>query len=106
MLFSLKHQKKMVNGYSGFSPPEWEKLVIYLRNSFPSKESILKIKGLKVDYLVIHEDEFKDLWPKNFQEKISSLKESDILKEECRKDKDVVYTLIKNTHPKDGDELR
>ena len=106
MLFSLKHQKKMVNGYSGFSPPEWEELVIYLRDSFPSKESILKIKGLKVDYLIVHEDEFKDLWPKDFQEKISSLKESDILKEEYRKGKDVVYTLLKNTHPKDGDELR
>lgn len=93
MLYSLSHGKKMVNGYSGFSPPEWEKLVINLRQNFPSEETLTKIKLIGVNYLVIHEQEFKDFWPENFQEKIAFLKKTKDLREIYRKDSEVVYAF-------------
>lgn len=81
----------MVNGYSGFSPPEWEKFVFFLRKYFPQEESLLKLRNIGVNYLVIHLDEFKDLWPKDFEQRISQLEKSKSLRQIYNNKIDFVY---------------
>ncbi|MCL4353575.1 hypothetical protein M1615_03885 [Patescibacteria group bacterium] len=44
---------KMLNGYSGFSPPEWQKLVRYELLNFPTQDSISRLKKLGVDYILV-----------------------------------------------------
>lgn len=95
MIYSLEHGKKTVNGYSGFSPPEWESLVIKLRRDFLSKDNLANIKAIGVNYLVIHEEEFKDLWPEDYENKIAFLNKSKELKEIFRKDGNVIYEFEK-----------
>lgn len=95
MLYSLEHKKKMVNGYSGFSPPEWEELVIYLRKKIPQMESLLKLRNIGVDYLIVHETEFKDLWPDDFKERFVAIEESNQLREIYNDGKDLVYEFQK-----------
>lgn len=90
-LYSLKHNKKMVNGTTGFTPPPFEKFVEYMREDFPSDESLLVIKKILVDYLIIHENEFKDLWPEGYQKKLEFLNKHGNLKELYRGDQNVVY---------------
>jgi len=48
--YSTIHWHPMYNGYSGFSPPAWEKSVKWLQKEFPSKETInfLRDKGIKL----------------------------------------------------------
>jgi len=55
MYFSIFHQKKIVNGYSGFLPPYY----YYIReifDFFPSRESLNVLKSLKVKYVILHAD--------------------------------------------------
>ncbi len=59
MYFSIFHEKKIVNGYSGFLPPSY----FYIRevfNTFPSKASINILKTLDVKYLVFHTKMWKN----------------------------------------------
>lgn len=74
LLFGLTHQKNSVNGISGFTPPGFEQLAEYLKTFFPGIESMEKIKNLSVDYLVVHEDEFKERWPDSYRERLKLLK--------------------------------
>lgn len=48
--YSTIHWHPMYNGYSGFSPKEWEERVQWLQKEFPSAETIsyLKGKGIKL----------------------------------------------------------
>lgn len=56
MLYSLKHGKKLVNGYSGFTPPQYEKLVEELRDAFPSEHTFSSIELTGADYIVVNKD--------------------------------------------------
>ena len=44
---------------------------------------------------MIHEKEFKDLWPEDYENKIAFLNKSKELKEIFRKDGDVIYEFEK-----------
>ena len=57
MLYSLEHKKQLVNGYSGFSPPQWQQLIAEIRSDFPNEELELKISDLGVDYIIVHKNE-------------------------------------------------
>ncbi|MBI3366013.1 hypothetical protein HY041_00085 [Candidatus Roizmanbacteria bacterium] len=59
--FSTLHFRKMVNGYSGFSPKEWEKNTKILTNEFPSKKTIEYLKRIKVNYVILHKKDYDDL---------------------------------------------
>ena len=59
MYFSLFHGKKLVNGYSGFLPPE----IFYIRGifkRFPDPFSLEILKFLKVKYVVLHPNIWKE----------------------------------------------
>ncbi len=61
--YSTIHWHPMVNGYSGFSPQEWEDKVFYLQKNFPSPESINYLKTLKIELV---------LTPASWQERITN----------------------------------
>lgn len=59
LYFSLFHGKKLVNGYSGFIPPE----IFYIRGvfkRFPDSFSLEILKSLRVKYVVLHPNIWKE----------------------------------------------
>lgn len=60
MLYSLSHRKKLINGYSGFFPPEWLDLVGNLGSDFPSSELEQRLKDRGVNYIILHKDEYEE----------------------------------------------
>lgn len=73
MLYSLLHQKTLVNGYSGYIPEEYNQLVALLRNNFPSQEAIDKLKSMNVDLIILHQDEYAKIWQEKTREKKEQL---------------------------------
>jgi hypothetical protein len=60
--YSILNFNKTVNGFSGFSPPEWEKMTRVLTVEFPSKSTIQKLEKMKVDYVIVHKDEYERMF--------------------------------------------
>jgi hypothetical protein len=56
--YSLADFRKTVNGASGFSPPPWQVLVTGLTMKFPSRDTILELKHLGVNYIIVHTNEY------------------------------------------------
>ena len=54
MLYSLYHGKSLVNGYSGFNPPDYEIMVKLANSDFPSKEIDNRLINMGVDYIVVN----------------------------------------------------
>ena len=57
MLYSLKHKKKMVNGASGFLPPERGALFSRIVSNYPNPRLQAELKALGVDYVIVHKNE-------------------------------------------------
>lgn len=72
MYYSTIHWHPMFNGYSTFSLVEWEKRVKFLQNSFPSKDSLLLLKRLKIKLV---------LTPRSWAGRMSEFPEVKLLKE-------------------------
>jgi hypothetical protein len=56
MYYSTYHWKKLVNGYSGFTPEDYIKIVNTIK-SFPSNESIKLLQQLGVKYVIVHKED-------------------------------------------------
>jgi hypothetical protein len=54
MFWSTRHWRPLVNGYSGFTPRDYEETVTRLR-TFPDKASIARLAELHVRYILVHE---------------------------------------------------
>lgn len=94
MLFELYHNKLMVNGISGFTPPLFEKDVEFLQKSFPDSGSMTLIKSLKVEYLIIHKNELKVFWKEKYGENITLLEKNIDLKKLYDENEDLVFQII------------
>jgi len=93
MLYSLVHKKNLVNGYSGYHPEKYNQLVGFLKNNFPNQNAVNKLKELKIDLIILHQDEYAKIWQEETEEKIdqlNSLKEIKLIKSF---DQDLVYEL-------------
>jgi hypothetical protein len=53
MYFSTFHWHKLVNGYSGFSPVSYSRLLVLLAK-FPDAASIAELRERHVDFVVVH----------------------------------------------------
>jgi len=60
MLFSLYHRKKLVNGFSGFTPPEYYVMRDWVNDGI-SGEEIERIKKMGVDYIIYDSKEIQSL---------------------------------------------
>jgi hypothetical protein len=57
MYYSTFHWQYLLNGYSGFFPPSYDRLVVQLR-SFPDRESLDTLRSRAARYVVIHGELF------------------------------------------------
>jgi hypothetical protein len=53
MYFSTFHWHKLVNGYSGFSPPTYSKLLNMIM-TFPDDESVAELRRRGTDFVIVH----------------------------------------------------
>jgi len=65
MYGSIFHWHRLVNGYSGFTPPDYLETRERMR-TFPDDQSIARLRELGVRYVIIHQayyarDEYADL---------------------------------------------
>lgn len=74
--YSTIHFRKMVNGYSGFSPPPWQELVTNQLNYFPSNETIQELKKIGITHVVIHTEEYNRLHKDKFRVEGSIINDS------------------------------
>jgi hypothetical protein len=58
MFWSIWHWHPLVNGYSGFAPPDYAETLVCMRD-FPEGESIERLRELNVRYLLVHEWYYK-----------------------------------------------
>jgi hypothetical protein len=61
MLYATKHQKPLLNGYSGYFPPSWENRVTSAQTNFPSDQAVNDLKQQGITHLIIHLDEYANL---------------------------------------------
>lgn len=54
--YSTKSFRKMVNGYSGFTPPPWKKFIEDIGQNFPQNSSLDKIRERGVTYVVVEKN--------------------------------------------------
>ena len=54
MVNSTRHWRPLLNGYSGFRPPSYERSYEAMR-TFPSDESLLALSRLGVTHVVVHQ---------------------------------------------------
>jgi hypothetical protein len=53
MYFSTVHWQSLVNGYSGYQPPDYAPTVDYME-TFPDDESMSRLRELHVRYVLVH----------------------------------------------------
>ncbi|NMC51870.1 YfhO family protein [Candidatus Kuenenbacteria bacterium] len=88
--YSISHFKKMVNGYSGHSPRNYEGLIIQLCNFDIQKEDLSAIKNYGATHIIFH----FDYYPPNFKSKIiNRLSEEGLADLIYFVDNDYVYQL-------------
>jgi hypothetical protein len=95
MLAQIIHRKPLVNGYSGYFPPGYDRFQLDMEKNFPSPFLMCFLGNvLKVDALII------DLpWYKDHLDQVAPFKE---LSREAYRDKDVVIFEI----PRTGENCR
>jgi hypothetical protein len=58
MYWSTTHWHRLVNGYSGFSPPDYLDTVTRMQ-SFPDDRAFERLREMKVHYILVHESFYK-----------------------------------------------
>ncbi len=56
----LYHNKKLLNGYSGFIPREYQKRADFLSVNFPTRSKLTQLKSWGADALAVHRSEFRE----------------------------------------------
>lgn len=74
--YSTIHFRKMVNGYTSFSPPKWQEFIRTMDDEFPNENSLKEIKDLGIDYIIVD----KDLYDKSFAAKQQKINGNDVIK--------------------------
>jgi hypothetical protein len=62
MLHATAHWQKTIHGYSGIRRPFHDQLYLDL-TAFPDATSIASLRGVGVDYVVVHAADYGDKWP-------------------------------------------
>jgi len=53
MFWSSRHWRPLVNGYSGYAPPDFQETVKCM-DKFPDAASIARLRGLNVGHVLLH----------------------------------------------------
>jgi hypothetical protein len=91
MVYSTRHWHPMLNGYSGFRPPSYERSYEAMRG-FPSDESLLRLFDLGVTHVVVHQRAMNNGQPDDRYDPYEHVASLRLLK----RDEDVlVYKLLR-----------
>lgn len=97
--YSTLSFNKMVNGFSGFSPPEWEAMVTDMIVNFPSPQTLKKIEEMRVDYVIVHTDEYERMAKDNYKIRGKGIKSKvEILNQIKKYDKLYLVKTYKDTY--------
>lgn len=80
--YSTLHFRRTLNGASGFTPPPWENNSYMLLHNFPNAKSLLYLKKLGVDYIIVHFDEYQKMHLDKFKVQGKLIKSSESLRNE------------------------
>ena len=93
LYFSTYHWKRLVNGYSGFFPPDYDNLYQSVIREFPSEDSIAYIRDLGTKYLIIHYRRFRSAVRRDLEDRVSN-KFPHLLRPVERFEGTVVYEIL------------
>lgn len=93
LYFSTFHKKRMINGYSGFFPENYNRLAETLEN-FPSEYSIKAMQDIGVTHAVVHLWQYEN---EKRNEITKALANSSLLALSYWQDDDLVYTIRSKT---------
>lgn len=94
MYYSIRHGKKILNGYSAYTPPEG-KIAVMALVDFPSERAIELLDVTGADWVVVH----RDVFPRPVPDHIQGLR---LL---GRFGPDAVYEILKEPGPTPSPEL-
>jgi len=83
--YSIYHRKRLVNGYSGYSPPGYSNLMMTME-FFPYERAFEVLKNLKVEYVLLHTQGFRGEKGKKMIELLQNFKDKVELVEEIEGD--------------------
>lgn len=97
MYWSLYHKKKIVNGYSGYSPPSYWPMADRMMN-IPDEDTIEVIKYLGIKYVIVHKSLLKDWRWNDIEDKMGRYK--DIFALRYKDDSDSIYEITDKNYSK------
>jgi hypothetical protein len=56
--YGTENFRRIVNGYSGFSPPPWQDFILDMHNEFPNAKSVKTIHSMGVDYIIVNSNDY------------------------------------------------
>ncbi|HSA83446.1 MAG TPA: hypothetical protein VLF20_00985 [Patescibacteria group bacterium] len=62
MYYGTVHFTRTVNGTGGFTPPPWQTMVYEIDASFPSEETLILLRNMGVNTLIVHKEEFDQMY--------------------------------------------
>lgn len=65
--YSTTYFRKMINGYSGFSPPPWQNMITEILSKFPKDNSLAMLKKMNINYIIVHKKEYDILYKDKFK---------------------------------------
>lgn len=94
LYWSVFHWKRLVNGYSGYSPPPYWVIAEKMKY-FPTEDTVEMLKVLDVDYVIVHNAELKRWgWP-DVTGRMEGYK--DVLSLSFSDGNDYIYELVDRT---------
>lgn len=90
MYYSTYHWKKLVNGYSSFSPPGYTD-IIKIISDFPSDKSIRLLEVLGIKYIILHKELYENQEWKTISNQLQSYGNKICMLKNF--DNDLVYSL-------------
>ena len=82
--YSTLNFNPMVNGFSGFSPLEWESMVRDMIVNFPNPKTLKKLKEMRVDYVIIHKDEYARMTKDHYKLRGKTLKSAETVLDQVK----------------------
>ncbi len=56
--YGTEHFRRTSNGYTGFSPPPWQKFVTRTTLNFPDNKTLNELKSMGINIIIVHKKEF------------------------------------------------
>ncbi len=95
--YSTLHFRRSLNGASGFTPPPWEEKAYWLLQNFPNKNSINTLKNFKITYVIVHLDEYQQMYRDNFSPRGKRVKSAEEIMDELSRSDLVLEKKVENT---------